>query len=119
MHAHSAEHAAADAGAKVFISGRQATFLLAVAVVIFWSVTGPLFGFQRHLATRYTGTTIITFLMVFLIQPTQNRDTLTLQLKLDELILATKNAINQIAGIEEAPDEEIESSQEKVLERAG
>ena len=66
-----------------------------------------------------TGTTIVTFLMVFLIQATQNRDTLALQLKLDELIRATKNASNQIAGIEEASDEEIEKAKVEVLERAG
>lgn len=66
-----------------------------------------------------TGTTIVTFLMVFLIQATQNRDTLALQLKLDELIVATKDARNHIAGIEEAPDETIESARAEVLERAG
>ena len=57
--------------------------------------------------------------MVFLIQATQNRDTLALQLKLDELILATKNARNDVAGIEEEPDAEIEKAKEKILQRAG
>jgi Low affinity iron permease len=66
-----------------------------------------------------TGTTIVTFLMVFLIQATQNRDTLALQLKLDDLILATKNASNHIVGIEEASDEEIKKAKFEVLERAG
>jgi low affinity Fe/Cu permease len=66
-----------------------------------------------------TGTTIVTFLMVFLIQATQNRDTLALQLKLDELILATKAASNHIAGIEEASDEEIKKAKVEMLERAG
>ena len=101
------------------ISGRPATFLLAVAIVVLWAVTGPLFGFSdTWQLVINTGTTIVTFLMVFLIQATQNRDTLALHLKLDELILATKNARNQIAGIEEAPDEEIESAKVEVLKRA-
>ena len=99
---------------------RPATFLLAVAVVVVWAVTGPLFGFSdTWQLVINTGTTIVTFLMVFLIQATQNRDTLALQLKLDELILATKNARNHIVGIEEASDEEIESAKVEVLKRAG
>lgn len=98
------------------ISGRPVTFLLAVATVGVWAVTGPLFGFSdTWQLVINTGTTIVTFLMVFLIQATQNRDTLALQLKLDELILATKNARNHIAGIEEAPDEQIEQEKIKVL----
>jgi low affinity Fe/Cu permease len=81
---------------------------------------GPLFGYSdTWQLVINTGTTIVTFLMVILIQATQNRDTLALQVKLDELILATKNARNQIAGIEEAPDKEIESAKAEVLERAG
>jgi low affinity Fe/Cu permease len=102
------------------ISGRPTTFLLAVAIVLVWAITGPLFGFSdTWQLVINTGTTIVTFLMVFLIQATQNRDTLALQLKLDELILATKNARNHVAGIEEAPDEEIEKAKIEVLERAG
>src|ERR1700748_85389 len=102
------------------ISGRPATFLLAVAVVVVWAITGPLFDFSdTWQLVINTGTTIVTFLMVFLIQATQNRDTLALQLKLDELILATKNARNHIAGIEEAPDQEIEKAKIEVLQRAG
>jgi low affinity Fe/Cu permease len=102
------------------ISGRPATFLLAVAVVVLWAVTGPLFGFSdTWQLVINTGTTIVTFLMVFLIQATQNRDTLALQLKLDELIVATKNARNHIAGIEETSDAEIEKAKLEVMERAG
>lgn len=102
------------------ISGRPITFLLAVAVVLVWAITGPLFGFSdTWQLVINTGTTIVTFLMVFLIQATQNRDTLALQLKLDELILATKTARNSIAGIEDASDEEIEKAKVEVLERAG
>ena len=102
------------------ISGRPTTFFLAVTVVLVWAITGPLFGFSdTWQLVINTGTTIVTFLMVFLIQATQNRDTLALQLKLDELILATKNASNHIAGIEEASDEELEKAKIEVLERAG
>ena len=102
------------------ISGRPTTFLMAVAVVLVWALTGPLFGFSdTWQLVINTGATIVTFLMVFLIQATQNRDTLALQLKLDELILATKNANNRIAGIEEASDEELEKAKVEILERAG
>src|SRR5579872_6326506 len=104
--------------ATSLISGRPMTFVLAVAVVLVWAITGPLFGFSDtwQLAIN-TGTTIVTFLMVFLIQATQNRDTAAIQVKLDELILATKNARNQIAGIEEAPDEQIEREKAAVLQK--
>jgi low affinity Fe/Cu permease len=102
------------------ISGRPSTFLVAVAVVFAWAITGPLFGFSdTWQLVINTGTTIVTFLMVFLIQATQNRDTLALQLKLDELILATKNARNHIAGIEEAPDVVIENAKIEIRQRAG
>jgi low affinity Fe/Cu permease len=100
------------------ISGRPITFLLAVGTVLVWAITGPLFGFSdTWQLVINTGTTIVTFLMVFLIQATQNRDTLALQLKLDELILATKDARNQIAGIEEAPDEQIEQEKIAVMKK--
>src|SRR6201995_4413272 len=100
------------------ISGRPATFLLAGAVVVIWAVTGPLFGFSdTWQLVINTGTTIVTFLMVFLIQATQNRDTLALQLKLDELIVATKNARNRIAGIEETPDHVLAAAKQDILER--
>src|ERR1700744_2281705 len=79
-------------------AGRASTFVVALGVVIVWAVTGPLFGYSdTWQLVINTGTTIVTFLMVFLIQATQNRDTLALQLKLDELIVATKCARNQIA----------------------
>lgn len=111
---------AALAVATSRISGRPATFLLAVAVVAVWAITGPLFGFSdTWQLVINTGTTIVTFLMVFLIQATQNRDTLALQLKLDELIMATKNARNQIAGIENATDEEIGKAKTEMQQRAG
>jgi len=100
-------------------TGKPATFLLAVLVVVVWGVTGPLFGFSdTWQLVINTGTTIVTFLMVFLIQATQNRDTLALQLKLDELIMATKNARNHIAGIEDASDEEIGKAKIDMQQRA-
>ena len=101
------------------ISGKPATFVFAVAVVGIWAITGPLFGFSNTwLLVINTGTTIVTFLMVFLTQATQNRDTLALQLKLDELIIATKNARNEVAGIEEAADHVLEAAKVEMKDRA-
>lgn len=101
------------------ISGRPTTFLLAVTVVVIWGVTGPYFGYSdTWQLVINTGTTIVTFLMVFLIQATQNRDTLALQLKLDELIIATKNARNEVAGIEEAADHVIEAAKSAIKDRS-
>ena len=101
------------------ISGRPTTFLLAVAVVLMWAITGPLFGFSdTWQLVINTGTTIVTSDGLS-DRATQNRYTLALQLKLDELILAIRNARNHIAGIEEASDGEIEKAKIEVLERAG
>jgi low affinity Fe/Cu permease len=101
------------------LTGRPATFLLAAAVVVVWALTGPLFGYSdTWQLVINTGTTIVTFLMVFLIQATQNRDTEALQVKLDELILATQAARNDKVCIEEEGDEEIEAAKLEVRERA-
>jgi low affinity Fe/Cu permease len=101
------------------LSGKPATFLLATFVVVVWAVTGPLFGYSdTWQLVINTGTTIVTFLMVFLIQNTQTRDTTALQLKLDELIVATRGAHNAIAGIEEASDEELDEAKDEVRRRS-
>lgn len=100
------------------VSGKPATFLMAVAIVVLWAVTGPIFGYSdTWQLVINTGTTIVTFLMVFLIQATQNRDTSALQLKLDELILATRNARNAVAGIEEAADHVLEAAKVEMRQR--
>jgi low affinity Fe/Cu permease len=90
-----------------------------VAIVLIWAITGPIFNYSdTWQLVINTATTIVTFLMVFLIQATQNRDTLALQLKLDELIIATKNARNHVAGIEEATDNALEAARDEMKERA-
>jgi low affinity Fe/Cu permease len=90
-------------------SGHPVAFLLAVLLVIVWVLTGPLFGYSdTWQLVINTGTTIVTFLLVFLIQNTQNRDTLASQLKLSELVLAMKGAENKFAAIEDLSDEELE-----------
>ena len=92
------------------ITGRPSTFSLAVLVIIIWMVSGPFFAFSdTWQLVINTGTTIITFLMVFLIQNTQNRDTAAIQLKLDELVRAHQGAHNAILDLEELDDALIEA----------
>jgi low affinity Fe/Cu permease len=100
-------------------AGRPATFILAGALVIVWGISGPIFGFSdTWQLVINTGTTIITFLMVFLIQNTQNRDTDALQIKLDELIRVTRDARPELLNLEELPAAELESIKGGFIELA-
>lgn len=88
--------------------GKAWVFALAVTIIVVWGVTGPIFNYSDTWQLIInTGTTIITFLMVFIIQNTQNRDTRATQLKLDELIRATENARNTMRGIEDLSEEDL------------
>ena len=97
--------------------GHPATFAVACLSIVLWGVTGPFFGWSDtwQLVVN-TGTTIVTFLMVFLIQSTQNRDTQALQLKLDELIRVNKAARHSLMGLEERPESEIKELRSKLAE---
>jgi low affinity Fe/Cu permease len=90
-------------------SGHPTTFSMALAIIVIWAATGPLFQYSDtwQLAIN-TGTTIVTFLMVFLIQNTQNRDAIAMQIKLDELIRAMRGAHNTLVDLEDMTEEELE-----------
>ncbi|MFL5235949.1 MAG: low affinity iron permease family protein [Microvirga sp.] len=99
-------------------AGQPLTFIIAVLVIVTWAVTGPMFGYSDTWQLIInTGTTIITFLMVFLIQNTQNRDGAAIQVKLDELI-RTSAAQNLYIGIERLTEEELEEIRKRCEERA-
>jgi len=100
------------------LSGKPTTFVAAVVVVLAWAIAGPFFGFSDtwELVIN-TGTTIITFLMVFVLQNSQNRDGKAMQAKLDELILASK-ARNEYVGIEKLDEKELKSLIESLDEAA-
>src|SRR5512133_167017 len=89
-------------------TGKSSTFIAAGVVVLLWAATGPIFNFSdTWQLVINTGTTIITFLMVFIIQQTQNKDTMALQLKLNELIAANRNASNRLINIEDLTEEDL------------
>ena len=91
-------------------TGKPAAFIIAAAVIVIWAATGPLFHYSdTWQLVINTGTTIVTFLMVFLIQNTQNRDTQALQVKLDEVIRALDGAHNALLNLEDLTDEELDS----------
>ena len=99
------------------VLGTPWAFIFAIAIIVAWGVTGPMFHFSDTWQLIInTGTTIVTFLMVFLIQNTQNRDAKAVHLKLDELIRALKGARNQLVDLEKLSDEELERL-EKEFER--
>ena len=100
-------------------AGRPMTFIAAVGIILLWAITGPIFHFSdTWQLVINTGTTIITFLMVFLIQNTQNRDTEALQIKLDELLRAVGAARNTMIDLEELDDKELEAIREDYLKLA-
>jgi low affinity Fe/Cu permease len=106
------EHFRKFAHSTSLFVGSPWTFTLACLVIIAWAVTGPIFHFSdTWQLVINTGTTIVTFLMVFLIQSTQNRDTRAVHLKLDELIRALKGARNALVNLEEMSDEELDKLQ--------
>lgn len=91
------------------ITGRPLSFILAVATIVVWGLLGPLFGYSdTWQLVINTATTIITFLMVFVIQNTQNRDTASIHIKVDELIRVTRRARNVLLDLEELDDETLE-----------
>jgi low affinity Fe/Cu permease len=99
--------------------GKPVTFVSAVALVLVWAVSGPFFGFSEvwQLVIN-TGTTIITFLMIFVLQNSQNRDSEALQAKLDELILTSRDAQNRFIGIERLDEDELRQLRRLLDEKA-
>ena len=101
-------------------AGRPATFMLAALVIVMWGITGPMFQFSdTWQLVINTGTTIVTFLMVFLIQSTQNRDGEAIQVKLDEIIRAIGNAKNELLDLEELEEEDLERIRDTYRDLAG
>jgi low affinity Fe/Cu permease len=96
------------AHAATLATGSSLAFAIAVGIVVVWGVTGPLFGFSdTWQLVINTGTTIVTFLMVFLIQRTQNKDSIAVQLKLNELVAAMEGASHRLVNVEDLSEEEL------------
>lgn len=107
------------ANGTAHFSGHPITFLTALSIIAIWAFTGPIFQFSdTWQLVINTGTTIVTFLMVFLIQNTQNRDSYAIQLKLDELIRATKGAHTSLLDIEELTEKDILILKKQYIELA-
>lgn len=101
------------------LAGRPLAFIAAVSIIAGWAVSGPIFGFSNTWQLMINSfTTIVTFLMVFLIQNTQNRDTEALQIKLDEIIRATRGARNALLDLEELDENELDKIRVEYLELA-
>lgn len=108
------ERFAALASKSATLAGNYKTFLLAFAVVLLWAIAGPIFGFsETWQLVINTGTTIVTFLMVFLIQNTQNRDSMALHLKIDELIRVLSEADDALMEAEDDTDTQLRELKEK------
>ena len=102
------------------MAGQPLAFIVALLVVVTWGITGPVFGFSdTWQLVINTGTTIITFLMVFIIQNSQNRDAAAMQAKLDELLRAVAKARSQFIGIEHLTDNQIEEIRDALENEAG
>jgi low affinity Fe/Cu permease len=107
------------ANAAAYWMGRPIVFTLALLTVVVWGVLGPIYHYSdTWQLVINTGTTIVTFLMVFLIQHSQTRDTLAIQIKLSELVLAQQGAENRLARVEDLSDEEMDRLQEEYRRRA-
>lgn len=101
-------------------SGQPSAFVIAVAIILVWAVTGPIFGFSdTWQLVINTGTTIVTFLMVFLIQNSQNRDAAAMEAKLDELLRSVDKARGAFIGIEHLTDHQIEEIRAALEKEAG
>lgn len=108
------------AGKTALFAGKPITFALAVAVVVVWAITGPIFDYsETWQLVINTGTTIITFLMIFLVQNSQNRDSAAIQAKLDEIIRAIGDANDEFIGIEHMTESEIEKIRQDLEEKCG
>ena len=105
--------------ATAHASGQALTFMLAASVIVAWALMGPVFGFSdTWQLVINTGTTIVTFLMVFLIQSTQNRDSEAMQVKLDEIIRAIGNAKNELLDLEELEERDLDRIRQTYAELA-